>query len=75
MGGHTLDDCHLLINVVKGQEFIKAHPDVAERFHKSHKTFFLHKPRPCVPHVHNILDNQPNEEDLMILQHDNHPSL
>jgi hypothetical protein len=46
MGVHTLDDCHILINAVKGHGFIKAHPDVAEIIRKTHKTFFRHKPHP-----------------------------
>jgi hypothetical protein len=70
MRSHRLDNCHILINAVKCQDFIKGHPDVAERIRKSHKTFFRHKHHPSGTHVHNIMDDQPAKEDPTI-QDDN----
>jgi hypothetical protein len=75
MRDHLMDECHILINAVNAQDFIKAHPDVSERICKSHKTFFHHKPRPRGPHVHNIPEDLPIEEDYLVEMHDDHPSL
>jgi hypothetical protein len=75
MGGHTLDYCHLTINAVKGQDFIKAHPDVARRIRKAHKKFFRHKPRPRGPHVHNIMDDPHGVDGPAIPEQDDRPAL
>jgi hypothetical protein len=75
MGGHSLYKCHILITSVKGQDFIKAHPDVVERIHKSHKTFIHHKPFPHGAHVHNVMDEHSIAEECMKELHHDHPSL
>jgi hypothetical protein len=40
--GHDLENCHLLINMVKGLNFIKSFPNAVSKIRQSHKTFIHH---------------------------------
>jgi hypothetical protein len=47
MNGHDLENCHLLTNMVKGLDSIKAFPDAVSKIHQPHKTLVHHKLHPA----------------------------
>jgi hypothetical protein len=43
--GHTMERCHMFINMIKGLQFMKANPGTVATIQKDHLTFVCHKPR------------------------------
>jgi hypothetical protein len=43
--GHTMERCHMFINMIKGLQFMKANPGTVATIQKDHLTFVRHKPR------------------------------
>jgi hypothetical protein len=49
--GHTMERCHMFINMIKGLQFMKANPGTVATIQKDHLTFVRHKPR-ARPGIH-----------------------
>jgi hypothetical protein len=43
---HTMEHCHMFINMIKGLEFMKENPHTVATIQRDHKTFVRNKPRP-----------------------------
>jgi hypothetical protein len=44
--GHTMEHCHMFINMINGMQFMKANPGAVSTIQRDHKTFVRNKPRP-----------------------------
>jgi hypothetical protein len=71
MNGHDIENCHILINMVKGLDIIKSFPDAISKTLQSHKTFVRHKPRPARG-IHHIGESDPGINTVV---EDDRPSL
>jgi hypothetical protein len=45
--GHTMEYCHMFINMIKGLDFMKANPITVAKIQKDHQTLIHNNPRPC----------------------------
>jgi hypothetical protein len=46
ISGHTMERCHMFINMIKCLEFMKANPSAVTKIQNDHQTFICNKPQP-----------------------------